>query len=181
MKYSIAAALAATLLASGQASAFELASPDMKDSGTLKIEQVANVFGCKGGNVSPALSWKDAPEGTKSFVVTLYDPDAPTGSGWWHWTVFDIPASAKSLPSGAGSTGGTGLPSGAIQGRTDFGTSGFGGACPPPGPAHRYKLTVTALKVDKLGLDSNASGALVGYMTQANALASASITATYGQ
>jgi len=181
MKYPIAMALAAALLSSSQASAFELTSPDMKDGGTLRTEQVANVFGCKGGNVSPALSRKDAPKETKSFAVSLYDPDAPTGSGWWHWTVFDIPASANSLPSGAGSAKGAGLPAGAVQGRTDFGTPSFGGACPPPGPAHRYVLTVTALKVDKLGLDSSASGALVGYMTHANALASASITATYGQ
>lgn len=181
MNYSVVATLMAALMLSGQVFAMELTSPDMKDGGALKLEQVANVFGCKGGNVSPALSWKGAPKGTKSFVVQLYDPDAPTGSGWRHWTVFNIPASVIALPSGAGSPDGAGLPRGAIQGRTDFGTSFFGGACPPPGPAHRYTQTVTALKVEALSLDSNASGALVGYMTKANALDSVSITATYGQ
>jgi Raf kinase inhibitor-like YbhB/YbcL family protein len=161
--------------------ALELKSADIADGGTLKIEQVADTFGCKGGNVSPGVAWTGAPEGTKSFVVSLYDPDAPTGSGWWHWTVFDIPASVDSLPEGAGGADGKGLPKGAIQGRTDFGNSAFGGACPPAGPTHRYVLTLTALKIKSLGLDSNASGALVGFLAKANALASASITATYGQ
>ncbi len=181
MKYSVAAALAVALFSSGQAFALELTSKDVKDGGTLKVEQVANVFGCKGGNVSPALNWTGAPEGTKSFAVTLYDPDAPTGSGWWHWTVVNIPASTNSLPAGASSNDGAGLPSGSIQGRTDYGFSSFGGACPPPGAAHRYVLTITALKVEKLDLDKDASGALVGFNVNANALASASITATYSQ
>lgn len=181
MKCTILAVMASSVLAAAPASAFELTSSDIANGGTLKMEQAANSFGCSGGNLSPALAWKDAPEGTRSFVVTLYDPDAPTGSGWWHWSVFDIPASATTLSGGASANGGAALPKGAIQGRTDFGTSFFGGACPPPGPAHRYVLTVTALKVEKLGLDANASGALVGFMTRANALASASITATYGQ
>jgi Raf kinase inhibitor-like YbhB/YbcL family protein len=172
---------ALSMLAAAPASSFELTSPDVANGGTLKAAQIANIFGCSGGNISPALSWKEVPEGTKSFVVTLYDPDAPTGSGWWHWTVFDIPASATSLPGGAGGTDSKALPAGAIQGRNDAGASAFLGACPPPGPAHRYILTITALKVEKLGLDSNASGALIGFMTRANALAATSIAATYGQ
>ncbi len=161
--------------------ALELKSADMPDGGTLKLEQVANSFGCKGGNLSPSITWSDAPEGTKSFAINLYDPDAPTGSGWWHWTVFDIPASVHSLPKGAGAADTDSLPKGAIQGRTDFGYAAYGGACPPAGSAHRYVLTLTALKIERLGLDSNASGALVGFMTKANALATASITATYQQ
>jgi Raf kinase inhibitor-like YbhB/YbcL family protein len=161
--------------------AFDLKSPDIVEGQTINKEQVANVFGCKGGNISPALNWSGAPEGTKSFVVTLYDPDAPTGSGWWHWTVFDIPASTTEIPAGAGNAAGKGLPKGAVQGHTDFGSAGFGGPCPPQGSTHRYALTVTAVKIDSLGLDSGASGALVGYMTKANTLASATITGTYGR
>ena len=161
------------------AGAFELTSPDVAEGKAMSTEQVFNGFGCSGGNVSPALAWSEPPAGTKSFAVTVYDPDAPTGSGWWHWVVFDLPADARGLPKGAGS--GKGLPTGAVQSRTDFGAPGFGGACPPPGTPHRYVFKVTALKVDKLGLDADASGALVGFMTNANALGSATLTASYGR
>lgn len=179
MKHILAGALALGLAATQPASAFELTSTDIGEGATLAKAQVSNVFGCSGGNVSPALSWKDPPEGTKSYAVTLYDPDAPTGAGWWHWIVFDIPASATSLQSGAGD--GKSLPSGAVQGRNDAGMPAFMGACPPPGPAHRYILTITALKVAKLDLPATASGAMIGFMVHANALASATLTATYGQ
>ena len=170
----------AALMLSSPALAFEATSPDIAEGKTLAATQVANTFGCSGGNVSPGLAWKDAPAGTKSFVVTMYDPDAPTGSGWWHWTVYNIPASANGLPTGAGS-GGKGLPAGAVQGRNDGGTAGFMGACPPPGPAHRYIVTVTALKVEKLDLPPDASAAMLGFMTTMNSLGKARITATYGQ
>lgn len=96
----------------------------------LEHEQVFNGFGCDGKNVSPALAWKNAPAGTKSFALMVHDPDAPTGSGWWHWVVYDLPASAHSLPAGAGSADGKLLPAGTVQGRTDFGSIGYGGACP---------------------------------------------------
>ena len=159
---------------------FHVTSPQVKAGGTLGDAQVFNGFGCKGGNVSPALNWTGAPEGTKSFAVTVYDPDAPTGSGWWHWTVFNISATAKGLPEGAGS--GKGLPAGAGQGRNDFGSAGFGGACPPVGDKpHRFIFTVWALKTDKLDLDDKASGALVGYMLNANKLGKAVLTAKYGR
>jgi hypothetical protein len=161
--------------------AFELTSPDVSDGSALNDRQVANVFGCTGGNLSPALVWRDAPEGTKSFAVTMYDPDAPTGSGFWHWVAFDIPASAGGLPRGAGAPDGRSMPEGAIQSRADANVSGFLGACPPSGSTHRYVITVKALKVEKLGLDASASGALVGFMANANALAEATITATYGR
>lgn len=162
-----------------QAADFALSSPDLTDGGKLKDAQVANIFGCAGGNVSPALLWSNAPEGTKSFVVSLYDPDAPTGSGFWHWVMFDIPASVTSLP--AGITPEAGAPGGAIQSRADAGYAGFLGACPPEGRTHRYVFTVTALDTDTLGLDSAASGALIGFMTQAHALAASSLTVIYGR
>lgn len=174
-----AVALAATLITPAFADEpFTLTSSDVAEGQTLDNKFVLNGFGCEGGNTSPALAWSNAPEGTKSFVVTAYDPDAPTGSGWWHWVAFDIPANVTSLDQGAGSADGA-MPEGSIQSRTDFGATGFGGACPPPGEVHRYEFTVHALGVEKLGLDENASAALVGFMTGANSLGSAKVTAVY--
>ncbi|HYD43357.1 MAG TPA: kinase inhibitor [Anaeromyxobacter sp.] len=176
-----AVALALLLSASPALAAgtFTLRSADTKEGGTVPERSVYDGFGCTGGNVSPQLTWSGAPAGTKSFVVTVYDPDAPTGSGWWHWVVYDIPASTTELPAGAGS--GTGLPDGAKQGRTDYGSTGYGGPCPPPGSKHRYVFTVFALKVDRLDVPEDASPALIGFMTRANALASAKLTATYAR
>jgi Raf kinase inhibitor-like YbhB/YbcL family protein len=163
------------------AAKFKLTSVDVAEGKPMTIKQVFKGFGCDGGNVSPQLSWSGAPAGTKSFAVTAYDPDAPTGSGWWHWTLVNIPASVSSLPSGAGSAGGK-LPEGAVQGRTDFGQPGFGGACPPAGDKpHRYVFTVWALKVEKLSIDENSPGAMVGFMVNANALAKTKLTAVYGR
>jgi Raf kinase inhibitor-like YbhB/YbcL family protein len=168
--------LAAPAFAAGK---LTVKSKDFKPNGTMPMKSVFNSFGCTGQNVSPDLAWSGAPKGTKSFVVTVYDPDAPTGSGWWHWVVYDIPASTTSLPEGAG--GGTGLPEGAKQGKTDFGSPGYGGACPPPGKPHRYIVTVHALKVDKLDVPADASAALIGFMTHMNELAKGSLTVKYGR
>jgi Raf kinase inhibitor-like YbhB/YbcL family protein len=135
--------------------AFELTSKDIEHNRRLPDAQVLNAMGYNGTNQSPHLAWKDAPEGTRSFVVTCYDPDAPTGSGWWHWVIANIPENVSELPTGAGSTGGP-LPGGALQTRTDFGSPGYGGAAPPPGRDHRYIFTVHALKVDKLDVGADA-------------------------
>lgn len=170
-----------TLSVAANAADFTLTSTDIADGNALTSKQVFNGFGCEGSNLSPQLSWQGAPEGTQSFAVTVFDPDAPTDSGWWHWTVVNIPASTTSLPAGAGSHGGK-LPKGATQGRTDFGQAGFGGACPPPGDKpHRYQVTVWALKVPALPIDKNASGAMVSAMLKGTMLAKAQITATYGR
>ncbi|MCL6702846.1 YbhB/YbcL family Raf kinase inhibitor-like protein [Pseudomonas sp. T1.Ur] len=170
-------ALCLSISLASNADDFSLASRNIVDGRSLTEREVFNGFGCKGKNISPELSWSNAPAGTKSFAVTVYDPDAPTGSGWWHWTVVNIPLSIKSLPSGVAH-----LPAGAIQGRTDYGQSKYGGVCPPPGDKpHHYQFTVWALKVEKLSLDAQASGALVGYMLNANVLAKATITSTYGR
>lgn len=160
--------------------ALELSSTDIANERPLDSAQVYQGFGCSGGNVSPALSWNDVPTGTKSFAITVYDPDAPTGSGWWHWSAYDLPAALRSLPAGAGKVGT--LPDGAKQGRNDFGSNGFGGACPPQGDKpHRYIFTVFALKVEKLDVPADASAALIGYMLNANKLATASLTARFGR
>lgn len=155
--------------------AFELSSPDIAEGEKVALKHQFNLLGCTGENISPALSWSGAPEETKSFVVTFYDPDTASGSGWWHWVVFDIPSDVTSLPQGAGS--GEGLPKGAVQTRTDFGTLGFAGSCPPPGEVHRYQYKVWALGVESLELDENATPAMIGFLANANALTSAQITA----
>lgn len=160
---------------------FTVQSSSWQDGQAMKDTYVFNSFGCKGNNVSPEVSWSNVPEGTKSFAVTVYDPDAPTGSGWWHWTVFNIPADTNEIKEGA-SLDPTKLPAGVVEGRTDFGKAGYGGACPPQGDKpHRYILTVFALKTDKIDLDKDASGALVGYYLNQNALAKSSLTVTYGR
>jgi Raf kinase inhibitor-like YbhB/YbcL family protein len=173
---------AAQRLPRAVAQRFTLASADLPHDARIGNRFVFNGFGCSGENVSPALAWRNAPAGTRSYAVTVYDPDAPTGSGWWHWVVYNLPASVTSLPSGAGSTTPAAMPAGAVQGTTDFGSKGYGGPCPPVGDRpHRYVFTVHALKVDKLELPENASAALVGFNLNANRLGSATFTARYGR
>ncbi len=129
------------------------------------------------GNRSPQLSWSGAPEGTKSFAITCYDPDAPTGSGFWHWTVANLPADVTELAEGASPAG---LPKGAVEGRTDFGEPGFGGAAPPPGHGpHRYIFTVFAVDTGKLDVTPQNSGAVFGFNLHFHTLAKASITGVY--
>jgi Raf kinase inhibitor-like YbhB/YbcL family protein len=158
---------------------FRLWSNDLKEGERMPAAQVFNGMGHSGGNRSPHLAWEGAPGGTKSFVITVYDPDAPTGSGWWHWVVANIPATAKELPADSGS--GNGLPAGALQTRTDFGAPGYGGAAPPSGPAHRYIFTLHALGVERLDVTDQSSAALVGFMTNMNSLGKATLTVTYGK
>jgi len=148
---------------------FTLISNDITDGGVLPDAQVQAK-----GNASPHLKWSGAPEGTKSYAVTCYDPDAPTGSGFWHWTVANIPADVSELPAGGP------VPTGAVEGRTDFGAPGFGGAAPPPGHGpHRYIFTVFAVDTDKLDVTPDNSGAVFGFNLHFHTLAKATITATY--
>lgn len=161
---------------------FSLTSPTIKHQGTISNDHVFNGFGCNGGNVSPELLWERAPKEAKSFAVTVYDPDAPTGSGWWHWIIFNIPPSVTSLHAGAGKPDDESAPKGSIQSMTDFGQLGFGGPCPPQGDKpHRYIFTVYALKVDQLPLKKDASGAMVGFYLNQNAIGKASFTGMYGR
>ncbi len=151
---------------------FTLTSNDITDGGVLPDAHVQAK-----GNTSPHLAWSGAPDGTKSFAVTCYDPDAPTGSGFWHWTVANIPADVSELATGASSGG---LPKGAVEGRTDYGDVGFGGAAPPPGHGpHRYIFTVFAVDVDSLQVTPDNSGAVFGFNLHFHTLAKATITATY--
>lgn len=176
MKYSYLM-LTAALFTQQALADFRLSSSDIQAGKVMSKQQEFNGFGCDGGNQSPQLSWSGAPEGTKSFAITAYDPDAPTGSGWWHWLAFNIPAEVNSLPAGAS---GSAMPTGSTESRTDYGVAGFGGACPPKGDkAHRYQFTVFALNTDKLDLGADSSGALVGYYLNAHALGKASLEALY--
>ena len=160
---------------------FTLTSADISAGGRIAEAQVFNGFGCQGGNISPALDWSGAPAGTRSFALLMHDPDAPTGSGWWHWVVYNIPATVSSLAAGAGDAAKRLLPPGAQQGRTDFGTPGYGGPCPPPGKPHHYHLRLYALKVDKLDLPADATAAFVGFNVRAQALGSAELMGVYGR
>jgi Raf kinase inhibitor-like YbhB/YbcL family protein len=144
------------------AARFTLTSPDLQDHHSFSLSEVANVFGCQGGNQAPRLEWSGAPSGTKSFVVTMFDPDAPTGSGFWHWLVWDIPAGGN--PSGSFSLDATALPTGSVSGTNDAGMTGYLGPCPPAGDkTHRYQLTVYALDVSTLGLTADTHAAVVRF------------------
>ncbi len=160
---------------------FSLVSDDVSDGAVLAHAQVANIMGYDGLNRSPQLSWSGFPEDTKSFAVTIHDPDAPTGSGFWHWLVFDIPATVTSIASAAGASDGSRLVPGAIQIRNDTGERGYVGAAPPRGDTpHRYVHTVHAVDVESLGLDSDATPAFVGFTLRFHDIARAQIVPVFG-
>ena len=162
------------LVACGGVSAQTFTLKSTEIGGQATMRQFANTFGCHGENISPALQWENAPAGTQSFAVTMYDKDAPTGSGFWHWLIFNIPADVTALKSDAGNPGKNLAPAGSIQSNSDYGMPGYGGPCPPPGLIHEYLITVYALKT-KLTLDQHATPAIVGFYLNANAIQKASI------
>jgi Raf kinase inhibitor-like YbhB/YbcL family protein len=178
----IAAAADITAAAeTGAMSRLTLTSTDLTDGGRVADAQVFNEFGCKGGNVSPALAWSGAPAGTQSFALLVHDPDAPAGSGWWHWIAYNIPAGTTSLPAGAGDPKKKLMPAGAVQARNDYGGVGYGGPCPPPGKPHHYHFQLYAMKVAKLDVPADASAARIGFSVRAEALASAELVSLYGR
>lgn len=176
-----------TLATNAMAEGFYLSSSDIQ--GQIADDQVFNSFGCTGKNISPQLSWKNAPAGTKSFAITAYDPDAPTGSGWWHWLVFNIDKSVNNLKTGASGqyvnkqdTNDQLMPAGAIESTTSYGSTGFGGACPPIGDKpHRYIFTVYALNTEKIDQAADARPELIGFFLNSHVIAKASIMAYYGR
>ena len=161
---------------------FVLTGPATARGGRLPDAQVFSGFGCSGTNRSPALSWTAPPPGTESLAITAYDPDAPTGGGWWHWIVFNLPPTTRAVPEGAGVAGSRTIPPSALQGRNDFGQSAYGGACPPAGdPPHHYVFTVWALNIARLPLQANASGAMVGFLLHQHGIGTATLTLRYGR
>jgi Raf kinase inhibitor-like YbhB/YbcL family protein len=175
--------LASAGLSAAETATFQASSPDILSGQPIAAKFIYQGFGCTGQNVSPAVMWKNAPAGTRSFAVMVHDPDAPTGgAGFWHWVVVDIPAGNALLGQGAGSTDGRRLPAGARQIASDFGVPGWGGPCPPAGDKpHHYNFTVYALKVDKLDLPANATASLTGFMVNANTLGRATFTGLFGR
>lgn len=170
------ALLSATSIAfSGAASALQLTSSDIQEGHPMAKTFEYAGWGCDGGNLSPQLSWKDIPQGTKSFAITAYDPDAPTGSGFWHWIAIDIPVETTQLPRAANIS-----ELGGKEVRIDYGSVGFGGACPPISDGmQRYQFTVWALPKAELGLNKDTPAAVVGFTLNSMALDKATLTATY--
>ncbi len=172
-------AIAETKKTSDHSPSLTLASTSVLPGKSLRMNQVYNGFGCSGKNLSPQLSWSGVPEGTKSLAITVFDPDAPTGSGWWHWVVFNIPAGIISLPEGASRLK---MPGGAVESMTDYGKAGYGGACPPEGSEpHRYIFTIWALNVESLPLDGKTPAAMVGYYLGQHRIATAGLEAVYSR
>jgi Raf kinase inhibitor-like YbhB/YbcL family protein len=163
--------------------AMTVTSNSFKDGDYLAQDHILSAdygFGCGGGNRSPHLRWDGAPQGTKSFAVTCFDPDAPTGSGFWHWVVVNIPANVTELALNAGDPTSGKMPGGALEVRTDFGKPGYGGPCPPPGDhPHRYLFTVHAVSMDTLPVTADTSAAVVGFYLNFNTLAKASLMGLY--
>lgn len=163
----------------GVALALTLTSPDIGPGARMTDEQAFDGADCPGRNVSPALVWSDVPEGTRSFAVSMIDPDAPAAGGFWHWWVYDLPSDATGLSKGAGS--GAGLPVGAAQGHNDFGQAGYGGPCPPKGQPHHYAITVYALDIDRLGPAATATTADFDAAVRAHALAKATLVGVFAR
>ncbi len=161
-------------MSAAQAGDFKITSPDVKEGQSISMDHVWDTFGCTGKNIRPELNWSGAPEGTKSFAITVYDPDAPTGSGVWHYSLYNIPANVTSLKSNS-------IPAGSVEGNTDAGKPGYFGPCPPKGFKNRYVFTVYALKVADLGIKGqNLTAPFTGFYINMNTIAKAKLTATFG-
>jgi Raf kinase inhibitor-like YbhB/YbcL family protein len=182
MKKFLAIFCAIVFVSCNQSHALTIESSDIKANSRWPLKHIFDSFGCKGKNISPQISWKDVPKEAKSFAFTIYDPDAPTGSGWWHWLVVNIPVSYQGLPTNFGAQNNFKLQDDILQVKNDFGLYKFGGSCPPQGDKeHKYIFTIYALKTDKIELDANSSAAYAGYFINQNAIAKASFEAFYSR
>jgi Raf kinase inhibitor-like YbhB/YbcL family protein len=181
--YIVSLALSVAFAAQTSAVDLQLSSPSFAAGATIPHQYSYNGYGCSGQNVSPQLQWSGAPASTKSFALTVFDPDARSGQGWWHWVVFNIPASVSGLPKGAGAGSGDMMPRGAVQGRTDFQTVGYGGPCPPPGQKpHHYIFTLYALDMESLDvLSPLSSGPTLLKALRGHVTAKATLTGLFGR
>jgi Raf kinase inhibitor-like YbhB/YbcL family protein len=163
-------------------STFQLTSPILAEGQTMRLEQAYNKMGSDGANISPELDWHNTPPATKSFALTLFDPDAPTGHGWWHWLILNIPAHTKSLPLNAGDPT-TGIaPPATIQTRNDYGELGYGGPCPPRGDTpHHYIFTLYALKTQNLDINPNTKPEKIKTILEQNTISTATLTGLYSR
>ena len=174
----------ATLATAGiaQAAPFTLTSSAFKNSGAIPDKYSFNGMGCTGENVAPPLEWKNPPAGTKSFALMVHDPDAPTGSGFWHWVIFNIPATVTELPKNAGNLKANLAPPGSVQSRTDFGVAGYNGPCPPAGDKpHRYRISVFAVDVPHLDGDQNTPAAVIGFELHFHTIAKGVLISRFGR
>jgi Raf kinase inhibitor-like YbhB/YbcL family protein len=158
---------------------FRLISSEWHDGGSVAKENMFNGSGCGGANISPEFHWSDAPTGTKSFAITIFDPDAPTGGGWWHWVIFNIPGTILELPAGAGKE--SRLPAASVQCRNDYGEPGYGGPCPPPGSTHRYLVKVYALNVEKLPFGSETPPGKMAKQIETHSIGVAKLMVRFGR
>ena len=175
------ATIVVALAAQTAHAAFTLTSPAFKNGGIIPHRHSYSGYGCTGRNTSPELDWSGAPADTKTFALTVFDPDARNGQGWWHWVVFNIPATVTKLQAGAGSGSDALLPQGAVQGRTDFETVGYGGPCPPPGAPHHYHFTLYALDEHIDGLSPLASGPLLVKTIRGHVLAKTELVGLFSR
>jgi Raf kinase inhibitor-like YbhB/YbcL family protein len=172
-------AFAAFVFAGG--GGFRLVSPQWHEGGTVPQENVLNGSGCSGANVSPEFHWSGAPAGSKSFAITILDPDAPARGGWWHWVAFNIPGTISGLSAGAGNKGSKALPAGSAQSQNDYGEPGYGGPCPPAGTTHRYVVRVYALNVEKLSLGADTPPAKLAKLIEEHSIGVAQLTVRFGR
>ncbi len=181
--HAIVLLLFAAAAAPSSTPAMQLTSPAFKSGATIPVEYSYSGYGCSGHNTSPALTWSGwAPQGTKSFALTMFDPDARQGTGWWHWVVFNIPADVTALQAGAGAASNALMPQGAVQARNDFETVGYGGPCPPVGDSpHHYHFTVFAVDMHLDGLSPLTSGPSLLKALRGHVLAKAELIGLFGR
>jgi len=173
------------ILAAGSMTAapFSMTSSAFRNGGTMGMTNVYNGYGCKGSNNSPEVQWSGAPSETRSFALTIWDPDAPVHGGWWHWVFFNLPASTMSLAAGAGSTNPGAAPGGSVEGTTSFGKPGYGGPCPPVGSgAHHYIFTLYALDEARIpGASAKTTGPALKLLVAKHILGQATLIGRFGR
>ncbi|MBV8142209.1 MAG: YbhB/YbcL family Raf kinase inhibitor-like protein [Verrucomicrobia bacterium] len=160
---------------------FRLVSSQWREGGTVPRENLFNGSGCQGANISPEIHWSGAPAGTRSFAITMVDPDAPAPGGWWHWVAWNIPGTVSGLPAGAGNKGSKALPASSVQCKNDYGELGYGGPCPPPGTTHHYVLRIYALSLPKLSPASDQEPAKVARLIEEHSIGVAQLTMKFGR